>query len=167
MLSKAKFKNIGIITIAFIISLITTTNMTANSSHVHQAEYVPQTNATCQNNGNLEYWYCKECDKYYLDESLTKQTIKEQLIIPMTEHNWENDFTVDTDPKGKEYGIKSIHCSDCDARKDITEFKYLNNRAFSINDIPNTSDINYIIYLYTVFFISLCTLIILMYNKKF
>lgn len=35
-------------------------------------------------------------------------------------HNWEKDFTVDIEPKCEIAGSKSIHCSRCDAVKDIT-----------------------------------------------
>jgi len=44
----------------------------------------------------------------------------EEEIIPMTEHDWENDFTIDQQPTATENGSKSIHCKNCEAVKDVT-----------------------------------------------
>ena len=35
-------------------------------------------------------------------------------------HVWDNDFTIDKEPTCVEEGSKSIHCSECDATKDVT-----------------------------------------------
>ena len=49
--------------------------------------------------------------------SATKETalLKEGHV-----HEWESDFTVDTDPTCTEAGSKSIHCRTCSAKKDVT-----------------------------------------------
>jgi len=43
----------------------------------------------------------------------------EEEIIPMTEHDWESDFTIDQQPTAAENGSKSIHCKNCEAVKDL------------------------------------------------
>ncbi len=44
------------------------------------------TNATCTENGNKAYWYCPECDKYFLNEAGTAETTLEGTVIPAS-HN--------------------------------------------------------------------------------
>lgn len=39
-------------------------------------------NATCTADGNRAYWYCAECDKYYLDKDGTTETTLDAVIIP-------------------------------------------------------------------------------------
>ena len=42
--------------------------------------------ATCFEHGNVEYWYCANCDVYYLDAACTIITNAKSVIIPIT-HN--------------------------------------------------------------------------------
>ncbi|MGN0817819.1 MAG: hypothetical protein ACI4L9_02510 [Candidatus Coproplasma sp.] len=35
----------------------------------HALEHVEGKQPTCTQDGNLEYWYCAECDRYYADEN--------------------------------------------------------------------------------------------------
>ena len=47
------------------------------------AEYVPAKDATCYENGNVEYWVCYECEQVWADEALTQLTnIKNVQIAP-------------------------------------------------------------------------------------
>ena len=49
--------------------------------------------------GNIEYWYCDGCDKYFNDEAGTKKIALEDTVIPkLTEHStdgtgWHSDKT--------------------------------------------------------------------------
>ena len=42
--------------------------------------------ATCFEEGNVEYWYCANCDVYYLDEACTIITNAKSVILPIA-HN--------------------------------------------------------------------------------
>ncbi len=48
----------------------------------HSIEHVEAKTETCTEDGNIEYWHCILCDKYYSDESLTIKTTKDAVIIP-------------------------------------------------------------------------------------
>lgn len=48
----------------------------------HELVLVPETKATTDKEGNIAYYYCKQCDKYYLDEAGTKEITREETIIP-------------------------------------------------------------------------------------
>ena len=38
--------------------------------------------ATCQSAGNIEYWYCKACGKYFSDEECTTEITLDETVIP-------------------------------------------------------------------------------------
>ncbi|MCQ2483322.1 MAG: DUF4214 domain-containing protein [Clostridia bacterium] len=66
--------------------------------------------ATCSEDGYTGDTYCKNCEeKLSTGES-----------IPATGHVWASDFTVDKEPTYEEEGSKSIHCTKCEATKDVT-----------------------------------------------
>ena len=50
--------------------------------HVHHANKVEAKEPTAEAAGNIEYWYCEGCGKYFSDEALTKEISKEATVIP-------------------------------------------------------------------------------------
>lgn len=66
-------------------SVSTTVNVKFNVKH--NAIKVERKDPTCTENGNIEYWYCEACRKYFQDEALTKELKQEETILPATEHN--------------------------------------------------------------------------------
>lgn len=59
----------------------------------HKLEHVERKEATCTEEGNIEYWHCTLCDKYFQDEKATKQISKEGTVLP--HHNlsdWDYDI---------------------------------------------------------------------------
>lgn len=53
----------------------------------HNAIKVERKDPTCTEKGNIEYWYCEACRKYFQDEALTKELKQEETILPVTGHN--------------------------------------------------------------------------------
>lgn len=53
----------------------------------HNAVKVERKDPTCTEKGNIEYWYCEACRKYFQDEALTKELKQEETILPATGHN--------------------------------------------------------------------------------
>lgn len=53
----------------------------------HNAVKVERKDPTCTEKGNIEYWYCEACRKYFQDEVLTKELKQEETIVPATGHN--------------------------------------------------------------------------------
>ena len=67
---------------------------TVNSGHgklVHHAAV----QATCQNTGNIEYWECETCAKYYSDEAAATEVSLADVIIAKTDHKWSVKYTYD------------------------------------------------------------------------
>ena len=61
-----------------------TTEITSGDTVVkagHQAEKVEAKPATETEAGNIEYWYCAACGKYFKDEALTQEITLEDTVI--------------------------------------------------------------------------------------
>lgn len=52
----------------------------------HDSEAVAAKTATCTEAGNISYWHCKTCDKYFSNEECTEEITKEDTLIPATGH---------------------------------------------------------------------------------
>ena len=68
----------------------------SNHTNLVKTEAKPATHMT---EGNIEYWYCDGCDKYFSDEAGTKEIALADTVIPkLTEHTadgtgWHSDET--------------------------------------------------------------------------
>ena len=69
---------------------------TVNSGHGTLTHH-DAVKATCQNDGNTEYWECKVCAKYYSDEAATTEIALADTIIAKTGHKWSVTYSYDKD----------------------------------------------------------------------
>ena len=51
-------------------------------THTHKAVKVEAKDATETEAGNIAYWYCEGCGKYFADEALTKEITKDDTVVP-------------------------------------------------------------------------------------
>ena len=56
------------------------------STHAHNVEHVPEKAASCTETGNLEYWLCSICGKYFTDEGFTQSTDETGVVVPALGH---------------------------------------------------------------------------------
>ncbi|MFR1213998.1 MAG: hypothetical protein ACLSCV_03885 [Acutalibacteraceae bacterium] len=54
--------------------------LTVYHRKVHNATHFEAKEPTCDVDGNMEYWYCEFCDKYYADKDLTQEISKKTLL---------------------------------------------------------------------------------------
>ena len=54
--------------------------------HIHNLTTVPKKDSTCTVKGNIDYWYCKECDKYFSDAEAKTEISKEKTELPLAQH---------------------------------------------------------------------------------
>ena len=57
-----------------------------SNSHKHSLTETKKASATCTKEGNIAYWYCSGCKKYYSDANATKEISKEATIVPANGH---------------------------------------------------------------------------------
>ncbi len=89
----------------------------SESIHSHKLEHVSQVSATCMNAGNIEYWYCTVCHKYFRDQQCLIEVEYEDTIIEPAHFydNWETIVEVTCEHDGERKG----YCKFCN--QPITE----------------------------------------------
>lgn len=72
---------------------------------------------TCGDDGNIAYWYCPDCEKYFSDEECTKviSDVKDTVIEAKGEHTEDQNYpvTIVTQPTATAEGEKTFTCSVC------------------------------------------------------
>lgn len=48
---------------------------------------VAEKSATCTETGNIPYWYCADCGKYFRDEACTEEITQADTVLAVTPHN--------------------------------------------------------------------------------
>ena len=56
----------------------------------HNLTNIPAIAPTCTEAGNIEYWYCDTCDKYFCDETATDEIALADTVLEATGHSYEN-----------------------------------------------------------------------------
>ena len=85
--------------------------------HEHSLEYHAAKPVTCIENGNIEYWECSGCHKYFSDEQgETEITNKNSVIIVAEGHTWGKWETV-KQATCTEDGKKERCCEACTAKE--------------------------------------------------
>ena len=59
------------------------------TSHKHSLTHVDAEESTCTLQGNIEYWECTSCGKYFKDADATIEATWEELRLPMLEHDYD------------------------------------------------------------------------------
>ena len=58
--------------------------------HNHQLRAVAAKAATCEEPGNIAYWVCNECGKYFRDVNGTQVIALEETVLSATGHHFDN-----------------------------------------------------------------------------
>lgn len=58
----------------------------AGSEHMHTMSKVEKVDATCTEDGNITYWYCSDCGKYFKDNAGQEEITLEDTIIQKKGH---------------------------------------------------------------------------------
>lgn len=66
----------------------TKTEVIPKLTHVHTCELVPAKEPTCEGKGNIAYYECSGCHKYFEDEDGTKEIEKNSVLIDAIGHDW-------------------------------------------------------------------------------
>ncbi len=103
---------------------LTQADVIENASHYFSNSHQEYSAPTCTMSGNVEYYYCWNCYKYYADENgQTELDYEEDVIIPALEHDLSNVSTlVEADCEIDEVKRYSCARTDCPHYEDrITE----------------------------------------------
>ncbi len=85
-----------------------------NDAPVHDIVHFDAVEPGCHYIGNIEYWYCTECEGFWQDEALTQVTNSKNVILPATgEGNLVHFDAVDPGCHSNGH-IEYWYCSDCE-----------------------------------------------------
>ena len=98
----------------------------------HNLTNIPAIAPTCTEAGNIEYWYCDTCDKYFSDETAAEEIGLADTVLEATGHSYENDKCTacgEIDPDFKAVIIEGANGSWQKGTKDGLSFT--SNAAFA------------------------------------
>ena len=86
--------------------------------HTHTMTHVPAADPTCTEPGNIEYWYCAECGKYFSDANAENEIAQKDTVIPPKGHTpgeavRENEVPATCTEPGSYDAV--VYCTVCDA----------------------------------------------------
>ena len=58
--------------------------------HTHNLVYVAEKEATCTDNGNIEHWYCGECQGYFADAEGKNATTQAEITVEQLAHTFNH-----------------------------------------------------------------------------
>ena len=82
------------------------------NSDEHNLTHFVAVDATCTEDGNVEYWYCSDCGKYFSDAEATIEVSRSDIIIPAKGHTYGEWKTI-KEATCTEDGERSKECVVC------------------------------------------------------
>lgn len=61
----------------------------------HNLEHVEAAPATCTEDGNIEYWHCTICGKYFSDANGSHEITEASTVVPATGHTYSAEWSYD------------------------------------------------------------------------
>ena len=101
---------------------------------------------TCTEDGNIEYWYCENCKKYFSDANATEEIT--DVVIPATGHHYVNGTCTECGEKDPDYrpdpiSYYNIYVEDVCDGVDITTSKNVVREGGSISLYVEKDTANY------------------------
>lgn len=112
----------------------------------HSMVHTPKKDATCTEDGNIEYWYCKNCDKYFSDENATEGL--SDVVIPATGHHYVNGYCTkcghrDPDYRPDPISYYNIYIEDVCDGVEVTTSKNVVREGGSVSVYVKKDTVNY------------------------
>ncbi len=82
----------------------------------HKLDTIKAVAATCEKDGNVEYYTCKTCGKYFSDKDGKKEITENSWVVKATDHQIVEE--VKKQPMKKVEGQLVRHCKNCDYVKE-------------------------------------------------
>ncbi len=107
--------------------------------HTHTVTKVDAAEATCEKDGNIEYWVCSGCGKYFADEDATEELAESAVVIPMTDHNWGEWQTL-IEPTCTDKGVRVRSCGYNTLHKEVEELAPTGHTTVYFGAVEATCD---------------------------
>ena len=87
---KRKFSLFFVCTVFFAVLLSACALAACAETHTHTLQHHAAVSPTCRNAGNIEYWECTDCGKFYSDAAATAEITEESTVLAATgAHEWD------------------------------------------------------------------------------
>lgn len=114
----------------------------AEPEHEHTVEKTEAKDATCEEDGNIEYWTCTECGKIFKDEALTEEIELEDTVIPALDHEW-GEWTVVKEAKCTEKGTEQRVCKHDEKHVETRDIEALGHHYETTVVAPKCEELGY------------------------
>ena len=101
----------------------------------HTMEHTPYKAPTCTEEGNVAYWYCSTCKKYFNDEVGTAELTEEQLVIPLGDHTYSTEWSYDAT-----YHWHGATCEHTDSVSDRAEHSFDSDKSCTVCGYSSAED---------------------------
>ncbi len=82
---------------------------------IHSNNKIEAVSATCEKDGNIEYYVCQNCENAFKDKECTETIEINDTVIKATGHNFE--WVVDKEATREEAGLKHEECTKCGTKQ--------------------------------------------------
>ena len=109
--------------------------------HTHNLIENSAKEPTCEEDGNIAYWYCDGCNKYFSDELAETEIEEESIIIFKSDHSYGSWRTINEATEEKE-GIEERTCSVCNETetRTIPKLSHVHNLIVSYAKAPSCEE---------------------------
>ena len=105
--------------------------------HEHDLQHFEAKDPTCVKEGNIEYWYCAGCEKYFADEAAGTEITKEETVLAATgEHDW-SEWGAGEGENCETGGTLRRSCSICGKTEEQT-FSAGSHKLEYVEEVPST-----------------------------
>ena len=81
-------------------------------THVHELIETEAKEASCTEDGNVEFWTCSKCGKVYSDGEGLNEIDPEETVLHASGHSY-SDWTITKEATCTETGSKEKTCANC------------------------------------------------------
>ena len=111
-------KKITVITILLFVAVMCCVLTACADPHEHELQHFEAKEPTCTERGNIEYWYCADCGKYFSDETAGTEITKDKTVLVATgKHDW-SEWVTDSESSCTIGGMRHRVCNDCGERQE-------------------------------------------------
>ena len=90
----------------------------------HEIEEVAAVEETCDTDGNIAYYKCTGCDKYFADATLSSEITDKTSVVVKAAHDWDEWFN-ETEPDFGSAGLRTRICKRNDSHQEHEEIPAL------------------------------------------
>lgn len=87
-------KSVILITVLLFSVIICSMLVACSDSHEHELQHFEVKKPTCTEKGNIEYWYCADCGKYFSDGAASTEITVDNTVIAASGHMYQNHVCI-------------------------------------------------------------------------